>query len=81
MHELLNRQKVVVVPEGARAPDGKLPITTEEVVRYGLRVTVLGLPAPPQLKTDQALQYVGPQAFGYDEEYRPLETNAESLVI
>ena len=52
--------------------DRGLPITTE-VVRYGLRVTVLGIPAPPQLKTEQALQWVGPRAFGYDEEFRPLE--------
>jgi len=48
------------------------PITTE-VVRYGLRVTVLGIPAPPQLTTEQALHFVGPQAFGYQEAYRPLE--------
>jgi DUF917 family protein len=47
------------------------PVTTE-VARYGLRVTVLGIPAPPQLTTAQALRYVGPQAFGYDEPYRPL---------
>jgi DUF917 family protein len=48
------------------------PITTE-VVRYGLRVTVIGIPAPPQLTTEQALRFVGPQAFGYQEPYRPLE--------
>jgi DUF917 family protein len=48
------------------------PITTE-VVRYGLRVTVIGIPAPSQLTTEQALRFVGPQAFGYEEPYRPLE--------
>jgi uncharacterized protein len=48
------------------------PITTE-VVRYGLRVTVLGIPAPLQLTTERALHFVGPQAFGYEESYRPLE--------
>ncbi len=48
------------------------PITTE-VIRYGLRVTVIGIPAPPQLTTEQALRFVGPQAFGYEEPYRPLE--------
>jgi DUF917 family protein len=48
------------------------PITTE-VVRYGLRVTVVGIPAPRQLTTEQALRFVGPQAFGYEEPYRPLE--------
>ena len=47
------------------------PVTTE-VVRYGLRVAVLGIPAPPLLRTEQALAVVGPRAFGYDVEYRPL---------
>lgn len=48
------------------------PITTE-VVRYGLRVTVIGIPAPPQLTTPQALGCVGPAAFGYDLPFTPLE--------
>jgi len=51
------------------------PVTTE-VVRYGLRVTVLGIPAPAQLTTERALRFVGPQAFGYDEPYTPLESMA-----
>ncbi len=46
------------------------PITTE-VLRYGLRVTVVGIPAPPQLTTEQAMQFVGPHAFGYDLPYVP----------
>ncbi|GAB4121518.1 MAG: DUF917 domain-containing protein [Roseiflexaceae bacterium] len=48
------------------------PITTE-VVRYGLRVTMLGIPAPAQLTTPQALLAVGPRAFGYDLEFVPLQ--------
>lgn len=51
------------------------PITTE-VVRYGLRVTVIGIPAPVQLTTDQAMQYVGPQAFGYELPFTPLRSPA-----
>lgn len=47
------------------------PVTTE-VLRYGLRVTVLGIPAPPLLKTTEALAVIGPRAFGYDVEYAPL---------
>ncbi|CAH1790670.1 unnamed protein product, partial [Owenia fusiformis] len=43
------------------------PIMTEEV-RYGLRVSVLGIPAHPLLLTEQALKYMGPQAFGYSKE-------------
>ncbi len=40
------------------------PITTE-LLRYGLRIEVLGIPAPEALKSDAAMRYVGPQAFGY----------------
>ncbi len=48
------------------------PVTTE-VVRYGLRVAVLGIPAPAMLRTPEALAVVGPAAFGYvDVEYQPL---------
>lgn len=52
--------------------DSAEPITTE-VVRYGLRVAVLGIPAPAQLTTPEALAVVGPAAFGYpDVPYTPL---------
>lgn len=48
------------------------PITTE-VLRYGLRVAVLGIPAPAMLRTELALGYIGPAAFGYPEvEYVPM---------
>jgi len=53
--------------------DGE-PIGTE-MLRYGLRVAVLGLPAPRQLKQPQALAVVGPAAFGYDVEFAPLPGN------
>jgi hypothetical protein len=45
--------------------DGE-PIGTESL-RYGLRVSVLGMPAPKELKTPAALDMVGPAAFGYDD--------------
>jgi uncharacterized protein len=44
--------------------DSAEPITTE-ILRYGLRVTVLGIPAPAMLKTPEAIAVVGPEAFGY----------------
>ena len=48
------------------------PITTE-LLRYGLRVIVLGIPATEMLKTPEALAVVGPAAFGYPGvEYVPL---------
>jgi len=52
------------------------PITTE-VLRYGLRVAVLGLPCHPLLSTPVALAVIGPRAFGYDLEYRPLRRGGE----
>lgn len=47
------------------------PVTTE-VLRYGARVAVIAVPAPAQLKTQVALDVVGPAAFGYDVAFRPL---------
>lgn len=49
------------------------PISTE-TLRYGLRVAVIGIPAPQLIATPEALEVVGPAAFGYPEvEYRPLD--------
>ena len=47
------------------------PIGTESL-RYGLRVAVLAMPAPKELKTPEALAVVGPRAFGYDLDFHPL---------
>jgi len=41
-----------------------------ETLRYGQRVTVAVLPAPPLLTTEKGLEFVGPRAFGYDLEFR-----------
>jgi hypothetical protein len=52
--------------------DSAEPITTE-IVRYGLRVVVIAIPAPVELKTEKALAVVGPAAFGYpDVPYVPM---------
>jgi DUF917 family protein len=53
--------------------DGE-PIGTE-MLRYGLRVAVLGMPAPKELKTAAALAVVGPAAFGYDVPFQPMPGN------
>lgn len=53
--------------------DGE-PVGTESL-RYGLRVAVLALPAPIELKTSAALDVVGPKAFGYDILFNPLAGN------
>ncbi len=41
-----------------------------ETLRYGQRVSVVALPAPPVLLTPKGLEHVGPRAFGYDLEFR-----------
>ena len=53
--------------------DTGLPITTE-MLRYGQRVAVLGLPAHPLMRSTEALKVVGPTAFGYSEiTFNPME--------
>lgn len=48
------------------------PITTE-MLRYGQRVAVIGLPVHALMKTPRALDIVGPKAFGYPElTFKPL---------
>jgi uncharacterized protein len=48
------------------------PITTE-MLRYGQRVAVIGLPVHDLMKTPRALEIVGPVAFGYpDLTFKPL---------
>jgi DUF917 family protein len=63
-----------IVPDLITMVDAErgLPITTE-VVRYGLRVKIIGIPAPEQLTTEQALKFVGPPAFGYKLPFTPLK--------
>jgi DUF917 family protein len=48
------------------------PITTE-TLRYGFRVVVLGIPCDPRWRTEAGLALVGPDYFGYDAEYVPVE--------
>lgn len=69
----LNGEVTVTVPDliCIVTEDEGEPVTTE-LLRYGTRVAVIAVPAPPQLKTDTALDVVGPGAFGYDVEFQPL---------
>ena len=47
------------------------PVTTE-LMRYGLRVAIMGFPAPALWSTPEGLAVAGPRAFGYDTDYLPL---------
>lgn len=68
-----DNELIATVPDLISLVDSETgrPISTEET-RYGLRVSVLGLPCPPLLRTAQALAVIGPRAFGYGVDYRPL---------
>jgi uncharacterized protein len=41
-----------------------------ETIRYGMRATVVALPAPAVFLTPKGLDHVGPRAFGYDLDFR-----------
>ncbi|MEX1147993.1 MAG: DUF917 domain-containing protein, partial [Sphingomonadales bacterium] len=49
------------------------PVTTEGL-KYGQRLKVIGVSAPPLLRTPEALACFGPQAFGLDDPFSPIET-------
>ncbi|MEM0905850.1 MAG: DUF917 domain-containing protein [Pseudomonadota bacterium] len=49
------------------------PITTE-TMRYGQRVKIMAVAVPPIMRTPEALALFGPQAFGLDEPFTPIET-------
>jgi DUF917 family protein len=51
--------------------DSGTPITSE-LLRYGLRVSLVCLPAPAIWQTEKGLALVGPQAFGFDAHYQPI---------
>jgi DUF917 family protein len=63
------------------ATTGGHPLQTEDL-RYGLRVSILGLPAHPLLRTPEALAVVGPAAFGYDDvKYQPLAEDSQAVPV
>ena len=47
------------------------PISTEEL-RYGQRISVIGIPCAPILRSARALAVLGPGAFGYGEDFVPV---------
>ena len=50
-----------------------------ETIRYGMRVTVVALPAPPIFLTPKGLDHVGPRAFGYDLDFKSVFDKSASL--
>ncbi len=66
-------QVVCTVPDLICVVDSETgePVTTE-LLRYGLRVTVLGFPAPSLWTTPEGLAVAGPRVFGYEIDYSPI---------
>ena len=52
------------------------PVLVREL-RYGMRVVVLALPCPPMWRRPEALDLVGPRAFGLAVDYVPLAVGHE----
>jgi DUF917 family protein len=45
-----------------------------DALKYGQRIKLLAVRAPPILRTPEALAIVGPQAFGFEDAYIPVES-------
>jgi hypothetical protein len=54
--------------------DTAFPITTEGL-KYGLRVTVIGMPCHREWRTPKGIALAGPHHFGYNVPYQPLKPN------
>lgn len=65
---------LVIVPDLLCVVDSETaqPITVE-TLRYGQRVKAIGISAPPLLRSPEALAVVGPEQFGINEPFQPIE--------
>lgn len=72
---IVDGEIVATVPDIISILDSEkaFPVTTEGL-RYGYRVTVVGIPVPEIMRTPEALEVWGPRYFGFKGvEYKPLE--------
>ena len=67
------KSKIIVsVPDLIVLFDHEFNSIATENLRYGLHCYVMVIPANPLLTSKEALKIVGPRAFGYDIDYKPL---------
>lgn len=73
----LNARLMAIVPDLIIVLDRETgeAITTESL-RYGQRVKVLGVAAPDVMRSEAAMEFIGPRAFSIDEDFVPLEALA-----
>ncbi len=90
-HEMtieFQNENIVAIRDGqvvASVPDLIVCMTTDsghpvpaEEVKYGYRLSVLGLPCDHRWRTPAGLALVGPRAFGYDTDFEPVEALSHS---
>jgi DUF917 family protein len=66
----LDGRPIVTVPEIIAVLDTESgEAVGTETLRFGQRVTVIALPAPPLQTTPKGLAHVGPRAFGHDLDF------------
>lgn len=67
-------QVVGMVPDILTVMDRETADTiTTERLKYGQRVKIVGAAAPAALRSERALRFVGPAAFGFADGYQPIE--------
>ena len=78
----LDGTPVVTVPDIIAVLDSESgEAVGTETIRYGQRVTVVALPAPPVQTTPKGLEHVGPRAFGHDLDFvSPFQETREADV-
>ena len=70
----INDKLIAMVPDLICVVDRETaePIPVE-ALRYGQRVKVIGASVPPVMRTLEAIKIFGPRAFGFEEDYIPIE--------
>ncbi|MCF6215261.1 MAG: DUF917 domain-containing protein [Emcibacter sp.] len=70
----INDKLIAMVPDLICVVDRETaePIPVE-ALRYGQRVKVIGASVPPVMRTPEAIKIFGPRAFGFEEDYIPIE--------
>lgn len=70
----INGRTAAIVPDLLAVLDeDSAQAITAESLRYGQRVRVLAASVPPIMRSEAALKIWGPQAFGIDEPFVPIE--------
>ena len=70
----INGRTAAIVPDLVAVLDeDTAQAITAESIRYGQRVRVLATSVPPIMRSEAALKVWGPQAFGIDEPFVPIE--------